>query len=413
MPDFATRLKYAHARLVGTAPAVIPVAWERRCHCGATLTGERRTTWIQSGCPECGEVHFILPANVYPTCRRVPSLVLGGSWSSRLRTVTGELISGTLPPAASAESAVAGPEDYAPPRRQPDSAETATSRPPRQWPVVRLPKLRLPNLNPLPWLRRQFTPLRILILSAVLVAALTGWWLVHRGRLESARLAWRSAMDAAAVALDERDLAELKGHLEDAVAAAETLSRRDDDARHAENLLRQTTAVLELSSVDLLRELERVKEARGDRQQEVVERSGRLLAGEWFVFDCRLRPSTRIPDGSEFDLPFRIDGLRAVFLVNSPWLAQAQESQGETSLLLAAQVAELILDADSTPPVLEFRLDPNSVTLMTSEAHWEAVGFPVETDAVREQLASQDQFVRQRERERLSDRSVASTNEPG
>jgi hypothetical protein len=418
MSNLSTRLKYARSRVLGNSTETIPVPFELKCSCGTTVTGIRRTTWQQAVCRSCDQTIFVLPVNVYPSSKRVPSLVLDGGFLQRLKVVTGEFLAS--PAQSHSESPTAKPvkpakqqeqeqqvqsvaelKDYAPPVRVAEPTETKESPPPvkpaeaPRRSVAR--KTVVPLIRPAPVRRRLFTPFRLLVVGAVLAAVGTGWWMVHQNQLETARNLWRTSMDDVTTALSEGDLSQLSIHLQDAVDAATILHRRDADVLAAENLLRQSHAVNALSRIDLLYEIDQLVLTEPVGRTKEVASIDRALDGQWFLFDCRIKHRSGSTDDVQFDLPIVDPSIDVRFVVQSEWLLTAQKDVPESTLLIAVSVDHVTWNSAGTP-ALTIYFTPASVTLMTSSMHCRLAGLAVDSDAMRQQLERQEEFVRGNDR---------------
>jgi hypothetical protein len=408
MSDVATRLKYARARLFGTATETIPVPFTLTCTCGKQLDGIRKATWQQKQCAACNELHFVLPVNVYPTSRRVPSLVLDGPLLQRLKVVVAEFFAArdaeTESKPRSRSAAPARLKDYAPPQFTPetipgDSVEAVESAPTEAREketavkAVAEAPLKFSRKTSRAVRQRIVTPFRLLLLASMMVAIGTAWWITHQNRLETARNLWRTSMDGVETALESLAFTELKSHLEDAAAAARLLNRRDGDVLAVENLLRQTEAVTTLSRFDLLQEVEELSSQNPTDRASSIGTLGRALQGEWFLLECGVKPSSNQPGAAELLLPGAVAGLSVKYLVASDWLLAAQETMPDQPLLFAASV-ERVESTSTNNAALEIRFDPNSLALMTDAAVVNDVGLSVESEDQQSRLLRQEEFVR-------------------
>ena len=119
------KLKRMKARLSNDAATEIEVPYEVVCECGETVTGIRRDTWIEAECQDCYQSLFVLPTNVYPATPSVPSEVLGGTFSERLKVVISEIFPGRRTEERPAEPK---PEKADQPEK-PDVAESSVAEP--------------------------------------------------------------------------------------------------------------------------------------------------------------------------------------------------------------------------------------------------------------------------------------------
>ena len=416
MSSLKARLNKARARLFGTAAKDIVVPFELPCDCGHRITGIRRTSYQIATCTACDARIYVLPVNVYPATKRVRSEVLDGSVSSRLSVIVRDLVVGdhgstpepdssakpaTLPghrrsgapslsQATPAESDSSEGEKAADGRsRKPNSrarispaaAALAAEQILVEEPVVRVPR---PSLAIV--MRRVFTPFRLLMLSAAVLVALTGWWIVTQRRMEDARKTWRREMDVAEKALEDKDLVALHESLSKAVAAANSLQRDDAESRRASSLLLQTQAVQNLSSTDLVSMLSGCVSDDGTFNSAKAAVAAESLNGKWFVFECSM---LRSENGLKADMPLIVDSIPVTITISSDSLQRAFTALPQSPLMFVASV-EFCRVPDGGRE-FDIQLSGNSLTLITTRYHAAQMGFTAANspglDALLEQQA--------------------------
>jgi hypothetical protein len=400
MTSLKARLSKAKARLFGTATKDIVVPFELPCDCGHRVTGIRRTSWQVATCSVCDARIFVLPVNVYPATKRVRSEVLDGSVANRLGVIVRDLVVGEseptpdsrmAPKTSSAKSSVGkrgqrenndadSPSDSAnqqadpttkrsrkgtPQIRNPQAAALVAEPILVEEPVVRVPR---PGIGVIA--RRVFTPFRLLMLSAVVLIAATGWWVVTQRQMEEARKTWRREMDVAEKALDDKDIAVLGESLAKAVAAGMVLQRNDAEARRAHSLWLQTKALQELSATDLISLLSGCAKADGSLDATKAIAATDTIVGRWFVFETALIKSN---DGLKADMPLMVDSIPISIFVDAAVMNQAVTAMPQSPVFFVASVKSCeIVDGGRG---LQIRLEGDSCTLVTTEFHAAEFGF--------------------------------------
>ena len=400
MTSLKVRLHKAKARLFGSAAKDIAVPFELPCDCGHRVTGIRRATCQIATCTACDARIYVLPVNVYPATKRVRSEVLDGSFGSRLSVIVRDLVVGEHESTAELQScatqtATPGPRRSGPPavsaasptenegsdgeealgkrsrksntriRISPAAAALAVEEILVEEPVVRVHR---PSLSVV--MRRVFTPFRLLMLSAAVLVALTGWWIVTQRRMEDARKTWRREMDVAEQALEDKDLVALHESLAKAMVAAHTLQRDDAESRRAGSLLLQTQAVQNLSSTDLVSMLSGCVSDDGVFNTAKATAAAELLIGKWFVFECSL---LRSENGLMADMPLIVNSVPVTITISSDSLQRASTAMPQSPLMFVASV-ESCRVVDSRPE-FQIRLSRNSSTLITTQYHAAQMGF--------------------------------------
>jgi hypothetical protein len=416
MSSLLAKLAKAKSRLFGSAPESVPVPFELPCDCGHRVTGIRRTSYQIAVCSACQSSIYVLPVNIYPTTRRIRSEVVDGPVLERVGTVVRDLVRGDPTPESgeSQESrSVRKPQrteglrdygaavDLKPKGRKSKrstgeevSSSGGSSDVLAQEPAAAIPLVQVPRPSFATRPRRVFSPTRVLALAGFVILCSTGFWTIHQRKLEQARKVWRLEMDRAETALKQKDLNTLSESLTLAVKAAKTLSRTDEESRVAESLLRQTEAVQQLTSMDLVSQFNNV--IRNDGSLDVA-RAGNVaegLQGQCFVFELVLKRRTAGETAFQLDFPLIIQDTAIDVFVSSSVLSGCVIDSGEPNVLFTACVREC------RPPTpanrrWEIVLDGSSCTLVTTEFHAEQLGFDLKTStSLPAVLENQSKIVR-------------------
>lgn len=416
MSSLLAKLAKAKSRLFGSAPESIPVPFEVPCDCGHRVTGIRRTSYQIAVCSACQSSIFVLPVNVYPTTKRIRSEVVDGPVLERVGTVVRDLVRGDTTPEEDESQeprSVRKPQDseglrdygaavdLKPKGRkskrssgEEGSSSGGAAEVNVQESADSIPLVQVPRPSFATRMRRVFSPTRLLALAGCVILCSTGFWTIHQRKLEQARKVWRLEMDRAETALKQKDLSTLSESLTLAVKAAKTLSRTDEDARVAESLLRQTEAVQQLTSVDLVSQFSSV--IRNDGSLDVAK-AGNIaegLHGQRFVFELVLKRRNAGETTFQLDFPLIIQDTAIDVFVSSSVLSSCAVDGSEPNVLFTACVREC------RPPNpanrrWEIVLDGPSCTLVTTEFHAEQLGLDMKTStSLLSVLENQTKIVR-------------------
>lgn len=366
-------------RLQGGAEVVVAVPYEIACDCGAKVTGMRRSSWIEAECPECFQSLFVLPANFYPATPSVPSEVLGGTFSERLKAVLAEL----FPPRAKPEAESAEPADAVAAAAAADTADAVPVRRFR-WPVFDLTGL----------LKRTFTPFRLLMLSVIGVVGLTLYWMSWQSSVEAARQVWLRAPEQAERLLQESDLIELEQVLQQAMQAAQVLQKDGSEWRRLRNLLDETAAVNTLSNTDLLSAFHNAYNDDGRLKSDAQTTVEAAIQRGPFIFDSLLQKKAGLADDFLIDFPATPGQHPVQLRVPLPAIAELLEVTGDARAIFAVEFQSVTApEPDSFDPWI-LRVEPTSFALFTSPAHCAAVGIVSEYDpTLNDILQRQRDFV--------------------
>lgn len=435
MSGLLAKLAKAKSRLFGSAPESIPVPFEVPCDCGHRVTGIRRTSYQIAVCSACQSSVYVLPVNVYPTTKRIRSEVVDGPVLERVGTVVRDLVRGDAPPETdgSQESrSVRKPQeseglrdygaavDLKPKGRKSkrssdneDSSNGGDVEAKAQESADSIPLVQVPRPSFATRVKRVFSPTRLLALAGCVILISTGFWMLHQRKLEQARKVWRLEMDRAETALKQKDLNTLSESLTLAVKAAKTLSRTDEEARVAESLLRQTEAVQQLTSVDLVSQFSNA--IRNDGSLD-VDRAGNIadgLKGQRFVFELVLNRRSEDTAAFQLDFPLIIQDTAIDVFVSSSVLSSCVIDGSEPNVLFTACVRECRPPSHSSRR-WEIVLDGPSCTLVTTEFHAEQLGFDLKTStSLQALLENQAKIVRSVQDSVIDSTTPASGEEGG
>lgn len=425
MTSLKARLSKAKARLFGTATKDIVVPFELPCDCGHRVTGIRRASWQIATCSACEARIYVLPVNVYPATKRVRSEVLDGSVANRLGVIVRDLVVGESesapdsrassnptaanqlaarsssrrngtqpnPDADSSQGDSNDVSDVSSKRSRKGSSQIKNAQAAAlvaepilvEEPVVRVPR---PSIAVIA--RRVLTPFRMLMLSAVVLIAATGWWVVTQRRMDEARKTWRREMDIAQKALDEKDMSALSDSLTKAVAAGQMLGRDDAETRRAISLLLQTKALQDLSSTDLISVLSGCMTADGQPDAAKTTAAAESIGGKWFAFESLL---VKADNELKADMALIIGTVPVTIIVDSPILQDAATAMPQSPLFFVASVK--ICDVVDGGRRLQIRLEGNSCTLVTTEFHAAEFGFTsANTPGLEALLKRQTEFLK-------------------
>jgi len=386
MPRAFEKLKRITTRLQGGAQAAVAVPYELKCECGAKVTGTRRTTWIETECPECCHSVFVLPANVYPSTKSVPSEVLGGTFSERLKMVAGELFPSKT--AAGKKSKSKKSKKTSDKTAETQTAERQVTDEPTT-PVRRLPQIDVKRL-----LKRTFTPFRMLMLAMAVVLGLTVYWMSYQRTMESARQVLLKSPEQIQQLLKDGDFVELQSVLQEATDAASTLQRDDPETRRTRNLLAETQAVNSIAASDLLTGFHQAY----DDDQSIVDNAARQLTSicdsGMFVFDSWLQDRPGLPKQFLAEFPATPGNHPVEILIPLPALQEFREATEDGRVLFAARISKVVAPKSKSFESWQLRVAPESFVLLTSQDHCDLIGLTLNIDPTIEAILNrQREFV--------------------
>ena len=258
-------LSRAKDALSGHAAESVPDPIELACPCGRKIEALRRKSFQRVLCKGCGESFFVLPRDVYPR------LVL-----KKVRKVKPAKAS------TSAESAAAPKNDR--------PTEAAPARPAID--------LVAGWQRAISAVRRQFTPLRLIVLSLLTVIGLTGWWQWNRAARSRAEVDFTAALEAGQAALQKKEFSAAAQEFGRATHAVDLLQRTDAPAQQARQRYRELTAINSLLQRSLSELLEAARTAKQTGGPAAAESEfAHLHAGRWIVVQTEITPPAT-PGGS-------------------------------------------------------------------------------------------------------------------
>ncbi len=261
-------LSRAKGAFGGREAEISPEPIEIACPCGRKVEALRRRDFQRVLCKNCGEPFFLLPLDVYPR----PVM--------KVRKVKPPKPDLKKKPAAGTKS----------PPAQPDpKTATAPTRP-----SIDLRKdLSIVGGR----VRRQFTPLRLMVLSLLAVIGLTGWWQWTRAARSGAEFDFKTANEAGLAAIQKKDFVEAAQQFARAANAVDLLQRHDVSAEQARQRFRQLTAINSLLQRSLVEVLKAAKDGRQKGEFAAVESEfASLHAGRWVVLESEVTPASSPSD---------------------------------------------------------------------------------------------------------------------
>lgn len=358
------KLKRIKARLQGGADAAVAVPYELKCECGTIVTGMRRKSWIESECPECCQTLFVLAANTYPATKSVPSEVLGGTMTDRLKTVVQELFpkkSSTTKKKSKSRS------------KTDDAVEVEAVAKPRR-------KLSLPRIDILGFLKRTFSPFRLLMMAMTIVVGFTIYWMTYQNTVENARQTWLKSPEEIERLLEDREMIDLQQALESAVQAADVLQRNDPESRRVRNLLEETVGINTIASGDLLNGFHQAYDDDDLLVDDAMEQVESVCRSGTFVFDSYLQAKPGLSDVYLVDFPATPGRHPVEIIIPLPAVNEFHEMFPDGRAVFAGRIDRVVPPTAKTFEPWTLNVKASSFVLMTSLPHCEHVGLTAEDD---------------------------------
>ncbi len=377
------KLKRISARLQGGAKVAVAVPYELKCECGATVGGMRRKSWIESECPECYQTLFVLPANVYPATKQVPSEVLGGTLGDRLKTVVAELFPKKKKTAKKSAKTPAGKDAKA--DTKPDEPVVAAARRPR---------LSLPRIDIIGLLKKAFTPFRLLMMAMLLVLGFTIYWMTYQRAIEEAQKIWLASPEEIAELLADSQMVELQQTLESAVQAADVLQRDDPESRRIRNMLAETSGINSIASSELLSAFHNAYNDQDVLQDDAASQIEAACGSGTFLFDSYLQAKLGQADVYLADFPATPGRHPIELLIPLPDVGTFLEAIPDGRAIFMARISKVVPPTKGTYESWVLHVEATSFVLLTSVAHCEQVGLTSDIDPTLETiLQRQREFV--------------------
>ena len=284
-----------------------PLPFEAQCACGGTVSGERTAVPQTPICPKCRRSVFVLPASIYPPPKG-PKTVKAAAPRRKPEPARQAASSGRDPDPPSVAEIESG-----------SGAETAASakpRPPARQVVRAAVKAGAGRLQSLG--KKQTTPVRLVLASALAVVFLTGWWVMHRRALNEAERIIPVATRLGEQALEERDLGEAARQFQKIRGALDLLGRDDAQARTLRQTANEIGASANLAAAPLFDIVHEAAAAGPEESWSETFRS--MYRGSWVVIDAPVARSADSSSGRKFDvdLPIVEGPARAVVVAELP-----------------------------------------------------------------------------------------------
>lgn len=364
-------------------------SFEVGCHCGHIVSGVRERRHQAISCEECGDVVFVLPADVYPPLKS-PATAKSNrkSATAKKRERPGKRSQAT-------DAALAPSEEAAEPIFEED--EIATEAPEKNE-AVPAAMVVLPSSETR---RKLITPFRIVMAVTVVFVSLTVWWGLRVRALDQAARTAQTERKAADAALAAGDLDKAAGHYELACNALQVLGRNDDSAREACRLAQETKAGANLTLHPLLRIIEEahgsLSAAKTEEEREYAEAHALdLYADKWIVMETRLISAAGDNAGGRWvlDYPLMVGSTVVEIEADLPVFSALQLQSQPQRVLFAAQLAKCRLLKDPKPRLV-ISFDPESAFLWTNSETLQKIGLLVgDQEADAETVALLDRQLR-------------------
>ncbi|MEP3479516.1 MAG: hypothetical protein ABJZ55_09735 [Fuerstiella sp.] len=379
------KLKRLRNRLSGVSDQAVEIPFEIECDCGATVQGFRRASWIESECQECSATVFVLPMNVYPSTKFVPSEILGGTFKERLSVVTKEILHRSKHTDNPSEAASKQSSDAADASNTEDAAEA-------KW---KLPKITLPQINFRQLIARTFSPFRLLMMAVIATVGLTAWFMIQQRQTETAQKVWLESTAMIAGKLDQEDLNGLLPDLESALNAGAILGKNDAEYRLLSNLQVETMATDALAPLGLVDVFQAAYDIENHLKPDARDKVNKACAAGWFLFDA---VATKV--NTERGITWMVDfpatpGLHPVSIILPQLLLVEQlELESDMRLLFVAKLSVQTAPANNEDGQWALQVNPEDFAVLTHAAHCKVVGFdPDEDEGLAKTLQQQTEWV--------------------
>ena len=334
-----------------------PVEYHLNCVCGRPFDGFRTKVSQRLVCQWCSNTLFVLPVSAYPRPKQRPAEALVVRQAAGTKGQKKK--SAPLPP-------------------QPSAAAVWADRTGRQFTAAGR------------WLRRQFTPLRIVILCMGLVVVATGFWMVHLRSLDRARQILTDVVPRAKEALQQPDFITAAERLEAVVAALDLLGRDDAEARGLRQMRIEAVAASRLapgSVFDLVQEaLQAEKSASGLDWADAFRHT---YLDSWLVLDSNALQADAAA-GLQVDLALVVKGHPVQLAADLKPLQRFLVDGAPRRVIFAAQLADCRPAA--TGDGWEVVLQPGTAFLWSSGETLRNLGVPVD-ESTAQVLATQSRLL--------------------
>ena len=227
-----------------------PQAFEVGCSCGNRLAGLRASTYQKVPCARCGNLVFVLPADVYPKPKRK---------KAPPKTLPAQSQHDPVLAARVAETKTPPPLSMTPPTERPAAAATAKTAPPPRAVPVEIVEAAGPKRS---FFRTFFSPLRLTILALLMVSAAAGYWILQTQLKESAERSLQGYLDSGEAALCGGRCPGAAQAYRNAAQAVDRLGREDTESLGIRREAAELNAIVGLSTASLLEICEDARRAR-------------------------------------------------------------------------------------------------------------------------------------------------------
>lgn len=377
-----------------------------RCDCGTLLRGERTRKPQKPTCPQCANTWFIWPRNVYPT---------PPPFADSTRPIVSAVVESidvpddAKTPAAPRAEGTSGKTGPASKRRGKSPAANdplAVITPPAAGgddPEQDDANLVVIDEDGRTWgeffggvsgaVRRQLTPLRVAVITILIVLGGTSTLVLHQRRVEDARTVVQPASAAGIAAFHERDFPRAVRELQRATTAVDLLGRHDADSEAIRQFHREALVGERLARyvvLELLVEGHQAATAKPPDQSTLRQVANTVREG-WLIFDAGGRavsadeagltgkPGSRPRPLYRLDTPLMDGNVRAdvVFTARPNAPLAKRLAEGAPRMIFAAQIEELYFPLGKQPAQITLRA--STAFLLTDYENYVALGF-VPTD---------------------------------
>lgn len=356
--------------------AVRPAPFEVQCVCGGRVSGERTAVHQTPLCPRCRKSLFVLPACVYPV-PKAPRTAQPPAPRKKKPAATQSA------PAEQKRDSTRGPREPTAPALEFSSERPLATKPrPPAREVVRATLTA--SVGALKTLRKkQATPVRLVLASALGVAMLTGWWVVHRRAVNEAERIVPVAARLGEQALEEHDLGEAARQFQKVRAALDLLGRDDPQARILRQSAQEIGASAHLAAAGLFDILhEAASTGPGGSWSETFRSSYR---GGWVVIDA---PVARSADASfrhkfDVDLPISDGEARAVVVAELPLFERLLPVGSEPRRLIFAAQLDACRPDPGEEGAWQIVMQPGTAFLWSTPENLARLGVVLDDDTNR------------------------------
>lgn len=347
-------LSRAKEALSGRAVETAPEPVELPCPCGRKIEAIRRDNFQRVLCKSCGEAFFVLPIDVYPRpVLKKARQAKPGKTSASAKSVTSK---GTNANSADAAEAVASAPLFDIARHVRNFAHTVLT---------------------------QFTALRLIVMSLMLVLGLTGWWQFSRASRSRAEIDFKTAVDAGQAALLKKDFVSALQEFARAGKAADVLQRQDSIAEQARQRQRELSAVTSLMQRSLSEILDAAQAARQKGNPAAAESEfASIHAGRWLVLHSEIPPPSSPDTLSIWEQRVQVQENILLLTATLPAFAQVSFAPSSTPQPLANANSEPNANADANANA-EPNAMPSVSPLQPNDLGYREVIFAAQVESLR------------------------------